>query len=250
MEQHDILIVDDEAHVGQVLRAHLTGLKKGYRVELARSGEEALRHIAGQTFDLVISDLLMPGLDGLELLRRVRVVSPTTRLMLITAYGTPQVAERARLLDSCRYLTKPLVLDELTAAIAQMLQQPTSMEARSIVIHNEFDIIAARLQVRQLATARGFDLLDQARISLATSALAKNLALGESAPGRITPAWRTTGARPALQVVCIKVGTTVADLPPEVFTELCDLVDELKIKDLPSRDLQITMIKWLPRKKN
>jgi two-component system response regulator AtoC len=116
-----ILIVDDEEEMALLLKTSLSRLTNGHQVETAGSGEEALTKMAGQAFDLVITDLRMPGMDGLELIERVQACYPSTRLVLITACGNAEIESRAHRLGLQGYLTKPFarqrMLDTVRAAL-------------------------------------------------------------------------------------------------------------------------------------
>jgi len=108
-----ILIVDDEEKVAFFLRESLEELGQDFAIEAAGSAEEALEKIESQPFDLVISDLRMPGIDGLELLEKVKEESPNTRLILMTAYGSDEVEAEARRLEVYEYITKPFHVSDL-----------------------------------------------------------------------------------------------------------------------------------------
>jgi CheY-like chemotaxis protein len=107
-----ILIVDDDESVAFFLRESVAQLNPEYLVETAASGEDALCQLdAGQLYDLVITDLRLPGLSGLELIRYLRSVSPGTRTILITAFGSERIATEARRLKVYRYITKPFSME-------------------------------------------------------------------------------------------------------------------------------------------
>ncbi len=116
-----ILIVDDEEKVAFFLRESLEELGQEFAVEAVKSGEEALEKIEAQPFDLVITDLRMPGIDGLELLEKVKERSPDTRLILMTAYGSDEVEAEARRLDIHEYITKPFHVSDLMKAARDAL---------------------------------------------------------------------------------------------------------------------------------
>ena len=82
-----VLIVDDEEKVVFFLRESLEELGRDFTIGTAKSAEEALEKIETHPYDLVISDLRMPGIDGLQLLERVKERHPKTRFVLMTAYG-------------------------------------------------------------------------------------------------------------------------------------------------------------------
>ncbi|MCC6621683.1 MAG: sigma-54-dependent Fis family transcriptional regulator [Deltaproteobacteria bacterium] len=106
-----ILVVDDKRDLADGVALVLADLSSEIRV--AYSGEAALQAIENQLPDLIVSDIRMPGLDGVELLKRVRVRSPRTRVILLTAYGTIDSAVQAMKLGAFHYLTKPFDSDEL-----------------------------------------------------------------------------------------------------------------------------------------
>ena len=103
-----ILIMDDEPKVAFFLRSALERSEGDFQVSTARSGEEALEVLDGSEVYLLVTDLRMPGLSGLELIRWVREASPQTRTILITAYSDNEVEAEARRLEAYRYITKPL----------------------------------------------------------------------------------------------------------------------------------------------
>lgn len=108
-----VLIVDDEEKVVFFLRESLEELGQDFTIGTARSAEEALEKIDTHPYDLVISDLRMPGLDGLQLLERVKERHPNTRFILMTAYGSDEVETRAHSLQVYDYITKPFHVSDL-----------------------------------------------------------------------------------------------------------------------------------------
>lgn len=132
-----ILIVDDEDKVAFFLRESLEELGQDLIVEAAASGEEALEKIAAQPFNLVISDLRMPGIDGLELLERVKEQNPDTRLILMTAYGSDEVEAQARRLEIYQYITKPFHISDLVEAARDALAGVAVSEEGMLVLADE-----------------------------------------------------------------------------------------------------------------
>ena len=109
--KHRILIVDDEKNTREGLKWSLED--EDYAVETADSGERALEMFAAGEYDLIISDLKMPGIDGLELLRRVKSQDPSVQFVMLTAHGTIETAVEAMTLGAAHYQTKPVDLKEL-----------------------------------------------------------------------------------------------------------------------------------------
>jgi two-component system, NtrC family, response regulator AtoC len=120
MRKH-ILIVDDEPSIRKVLGAHLR--RDGYDVTAAASGVEAIEILQEEGADLVITDLRMPGMDGLELLRWVKQSYPGLPVIMLTAHGTVDSAVEALKRGAQDYLTKPFDQDELKLVILKALAQ-------------------------------------------------------------------------------------------------------------------------------
>ncbi|MGD8623484.1 MAG: response regulator [Anaerolineae bacterium] len=138
-----ILIVDDEESVAFFLRASLNELSRSYQIEIANSGEQALEILSRHAFDLVVTDLRMPGIDGLELLEKARKLYPRTRLVLMTAYGSPKVEITAYRLGACRYINKPFSIEQFATTITEALAEASSPGRDMLMLSDrEFDEIA------------------------------------------------------------------------------------------------------------
>lgn len=115
MPTDSILVVDDDSSVRRVIQMQLS--EASYRVELAATGGEALR-ILGETHPkLVITDLRMPDIDGIELLRRIAQEEIQTTVIIITAFGSIETAVQAMRLGAYDYITKPIDYDALLLAV-------------------------------------------------------------------------------------------------------------------------------------
>src|SRR5262245_44930024 len=106
-----ILVVDDERAIQDSLAWCLRN--DGHEVRTARDGEEAMAIMADEHFDVVISDIIMPGLSGLDLLRKARALHPRTLFVLITAYATVETAVEALREGASDYVLKPFKFDDL-----------------------------------------------------------------------------------------------------------------------------------------
>ncbi|HEY7957887.1 MAG TPA: sigma-54 dependent transcriptional regulator [Polyangia bacterium] len=115
-----ILVVDDEPNMCRSLAILLA--EDGREVETARSGEEALERFDPDT-QVVLCDLSMPGIGGLEVLRRLRARAPEVKVILMTAYSTVQSAVEAMRLGAFEYLIKPFTDEEVTAAVLGALRE-------------------------------------------------------------------------------------------------------------------------------
>ncbi|MFN0169464.1 MAG: response regulator transcription factor [Bryobacteraceae bacterium] len=121
-----ILVVDDEPQIRRVLRASLTA--QGYEVQAARTGEDALESVRNSRFDLVLLDMSMPGMGGLEACREIRAGSEIAIIML-TVRGSEQDKVAALDAGADDYITKPFGMPELLARIRAALRRlPTASE--------------------------------------------------------------------------------------------------------------------------
>lgn len=114
-----ILIVDDEAGMCDFLAFYLKGL--GFEVETAFNGMEALARIEQQPFKVVLADIMMPAIDGLEMLRLVKRETPETAVIMMTAYASLDKAMKAIQYGAVDLLIKPFELNQLLATIDRVL---------------------------------------------------------------------------------------------------------------------------------
>jgi DNA-binding NtrC family response regulator len=131
-----VLVVDDESSQRELLAGFLK--KRGYTVTTAASGVEAVEKNATTGFDLVILDLKMPELDGIETIVRMKEIDPETYFVVLTGYGTVESAVRAMKSGAYDYLNKPVNLDELELII-EHIQSDQNM-------HQELELLRATVQ--------------------------------------------------------------------------------------------------------
>jgi DNA-binding response OmpR family regulator len=110
-----ILIVDDEPDAVELLREFLTG--KGYEVSTASDGEEALRKVKAERPHLILLDVRMPRMDGLEVLRQLRQFDQEVGVIVVTAVNEEETGRQALALGAFDYIVKPLNLDYLERSL-------------------------------------------------------------------------------------------------------------------------------------
>lgn len=115
-----LLVVDDEPIVGK--RLHQVFTKIGFEIETYTDSATALVAIAERPFDIVVTDLKMEGIDGIEVLKRVRRHNPATQVIIITGYASPDTAELAQQEGVFAFLAKPFRLDELKQVIFRAIE--------------------------------------------------------------------------------------------------------------------------------
>jgi DNA-binding NtrC family response regulator len=128
-ERTSILIVEDDSSYRRALAK--TFAKAGYAVTVAPDGQEALQLLEKGSFDLVLTDLKMPGKSGLDLLRALRNRMPRLKVVIMTGYGTRDSYLEAKALEVSGFLLKPLARDYLLWAVRETLNQHDCPEDRS-----------------------------------------------------------------------------------------------------------------------
>jgi two-component system, response regulator, stage 0 sporulation protein F len=116
-----IVLVDDEPDVRIILHRVLMAVADGYDLIAVGTGAAALKALEQRFAPLLITDYNMPGMNGLELAQAVKAASPTTTVVLITAYGTRDLASRSRAAGVDYYLPKPFPFDDLEAIVRSAL---------------------------------------------------------------------------------------------------------------------------------
>ncbi len=163
-ETKEILIIDDDERVLRFLEQGLADLGDGYRIVALSSPEKALEHIKSNSPDLVISDLKMPNIDGLQLLQVIQKHHSKTRLVLMTAYGTDEVKEAARKIGVYRFITKPFRNENLINIARSALS-----DTNHIAIGADGILIMPDESLRQINAVLG-DLRGEVRPELAVMA--------------------------------------------------------------------------------
>lgn len=113
-----VLVIDDEDTICQALSAWLS--KEGYHVETASSGQQALAYLAQELFDLYLLDIKMPGMDGIEVLAKIKEVQNDATVIMITAHGSIQTAVEAMKRGAVEYLCKPFDPEELSLLLERV----------------------------------------------------------------------------------------------------------------------------------
>jgi two-component system response regulator (stage 0 sporulation protein F) len=181
MNEFWVLIVDDEDGVLSVLKNSLRKLGDQFRVSTAAGGEAAMDMLVQRKYDLVVTDYKMAGMNGLELLEKVHLVRPETRVILMTAYGSAAVESEASRLQAYRYLPKPLEIDAFRQIVSEAAGTPAADSSGILVLsekdYREVDRILCQLQGD--VAARCILLADSEGRCLARAGNVENLDLGQ-----------------------------------------------------------------------
>ena len=117
-----VLVIDDDAVVGRSFDRVLS--RKGYEVSTALTGEEGLKDIESTDYDVVFTDIRMPGMDGLEVAERIKARCPWTPVVVITGYGTEENEAEASLLGVNGFVHKPLTPEIIESITLKALEEP------------------------------------------------------------------------------------------------------------------------------
>ena len=174
----DILIVDDERSMREFLGIYLR--REGYRIEAASGGNEAIASIRARAFDVIITDLRMPDVDGLTILAEAKRTRPDTEVIVVTAFSTTETAIAAMKAGAHDYLTKPFKIDEVGLVVDRAMEK-RRLSRENVALRDE---IKGRYKLDRLlgkspAMQRVFDILRKVA-STRTSVLL----IGESGTGK------------------------------------------------------------------
>ena len=128
-----VLVVDDDAVVGKSFHRVLSE-NKGYVVTTVENAQEALKQMREQSFDVVFTDIKMPGMDGVELAERVKASQPWTPVVIITGYGTAENESRAKAAGVTDFVRKPLSPEVIEASAAHALREASPEVAPEAVV--------------------------------------------------------------------------------------------------------------------
>ena len=117
----NILVVDDEAVIREGMRRILES--EGFRVETSASGRAAVEKIQEREFDVVITDLKMPGMDGIEVLKAIKILQPDVPVIIITGYATVDTAVEAMKNGAFDYIAKPFTSEQITEKVQKSIAE-------------------------------------------------------------------------------------------------------------------------------
>ncbi|HEY7099424.1 MAG TPA: sigma-54 dependent transcriptional regulator [Terriglobales bacterium] len=160
---HNILIVDDEAGIRQSLKGVLED--EGYKAAVAESGERCLEELRSSGFDLVLLDVWLPGMDGLETLQKIRDLESAPEVIMISGHGTIETAVRATKLGAYDFLEKPLSIERTLVLVknaidAKRLREENrdlkrQLTPKSIIVGESVPVKALRQQIQLMAPTNG-----------------------------------------------------------------------------------------------
>ena len=203
-----ILIIDDEANNREALTMLLT--HAGYTVESADSGESALEILKKRPFEIVITDLFLPGVSGIDILKKVKEDSPYTNVILITGNASAETAVEAMKEGAFDYITKPFNIEKLKVLVAKALEK-SQLVAENLYLRQQLrgkykfeNIIGNSMAIQQVFS----------RMEKIVNTDSTILILGESGTGKelVAKAIHFNGARKEKPFIAINCGAIPAEL--------------------------------------
>jgi signal transduction histidine kinase len=229
--ENKVLVVDDEKEIRVFLNKALRRLG-GFHVELAESGEEALHKLEKEPFDLVLTDLKMPKMDGLQLIAEIAKSKPETLTIMMTGHGTVDSALEAMKLGASDYITKPLNMDEMILRLRKVLEE----KQRFVKLKDFADQLERRNQ-----ELRKIDSVKSEFVSVASHELRTPLAAIKNAVQLILSG--KTGEINANQEKFLSMAERNINRLTNILNDLLDLSRiesgkiELKFKDIQLKDV-------------
>lgn len=156
-----ILIVDDDKKLAALLQESLRTLGEGYDVVTAGGTDEALAKISKRSFDLVITDLMMPEVDGLQLLEALKAISPSMITVAMTAFDSQEIRDKAESLGVYRYLAKPFSIHEFRQCVIDAFREAEPGRKAVALSKEQLEAIERHLSsLRTSVRAHGVALID------------------------------------------------------------------------------------------
>ncbi len=149
MPTYKILIVDDEAFVRELLEEFLA--KQDFEIFLADCGEAGIKIAGENDIDVALVDLKMPGIDGLETLKRLRNIRPNIPIIILTGYPTIETSIKALRLGASDYIIKPFKLNELKAVVEKALKE-RELKMEINLLRDKIKSIESKLKKYELET--------------------------------------------------------------------------------------------------
>lgn len=198
-----ILVIDDEVKITRLLQIQLE--EEGHRVKTATTGEEALREMGKEEFDVVITDLKMPDVDGLTILEKTKENYPSTQVILITAYATVETAVKAMKKGAFDYITKPLNLEEVGEIVNKALRIKR-LETENLLLREElFRESRTRIVGKSEAIKKVFRLIEKVAPERTTVLIQGETGTGKELVARAIHMLSPRRKRPYVVVNCAAI---------------------------------------------
>lgn len=158
-----ILIVDDDEKLAALLQESLRTMGEGYDVVTAGGTDEALAKVSKRSFDLVITDLMMPEVDGLQLLEALKAINPSIVTVVMTAFDSPEIRAKAERFGIYRYFTKPFSVRDFRQCVIDAFKEAAQSQEAVAFSEEQLKVIEGNLSSLRISVrAHSVALIDSA----------------------------------------------------------------------------------------
>ncbi len=211
MKRGRILVIDDEKNIRHLLKNELSA--EGYTVVTAKSGEEGLKVLTDQNFEIIFLDIRLPEMSGLDVLRNLKLKSSRSDIIMITGYGDIGTAVESMKLGARDYITKPFKLAEILALIEQILNQnrmsegiaSQQMEGRLVAVDPGF------VGCPSSAMSKVYDMVERVGAADVTVLIQGETGVGKDVIARLIHNWSPRKSKPFVVVDCGLLNQNLAE---------------------------------------
>lgn len=203
MKSYSILIVDDEENVSKLLNKVL--IKEGYETHMAHNGYEALEMIDNNDIDIVISDIKMPGMSGIELLKNIGRVAPFIKVIMITAFATVDTAIEALRMGAKDYITKPFNIEEVIQVVKKLTPYKEEAFITSEEMQKEIKNIKNNLESKSTSMIKVIDMIKQIADTKVTVMLYGETGTGKELAAQTLHNFSSRSDKPFVKVNCAAI---------------------------------------------
>lgn len=213
MVKYSILIVDDEDNVSLLLNKVFA--KEGYKTFVAGDGQKALDIIGEHHIDIVITDIRMPGISGIELLAKIRELDSSIKVLIMTAFATLETAIEALKMGARDYITKPFNLEDVVSSVKRVLESSEMVELESINVKSESKLLDTFLYSKSSKMSKVVELIKQVADSHATIMIYGETGTGKELAAQTIHSLSPRKEEPFIKVNCSAIPETL--LESELF---------------------------------
>lgn len=203
MRNYSILIVDDEENVSRLLNKIF--VKEGYITHVANNGKEALRIIDSNEIDIVISDIKMPGITGIELLKNIRDIDPSIQVIMITAFATLDTAIDALRMGAKDYITKPFNIDDVLLSVKKLTCSRVEMYNSEDEVKKDYRSIKNQLESKSAAMLEVIGMIEHIADTKATVMIYGETGTGKELAAQALHNFSSRSDKPFIKVNCAAI---------------------------------------------
>ena len=203
MRNYSILIVDDEENVSKLLNKIF--IKEGYITHTANNGEEALKVLDRNQVDIVITDIKMPGMTGIELLKHIKDIDPSIQVIMITAFATLDTAIDALRMGAKDYITKPFNIDDVLLSVRKLTCNREELYNSAEDIKKDQKAIKNQLESKSPAMVKVLEMIEHIADTKATVMIYGETGTGKELAAQALHNFSSRNEKPFIKVNCAAI---------------------------------------------